>query len=194
MSHIRNQNAMKAHHIPTHKTKVVCTIGPATESQEMLEQMIEAGMDIARLNFSHGDFQEHGEVIRRIRLASEKTGKNVAIMVDLPGPKIRIGNLVQEDVQLEPGALFMLTSKEILGDASQVSVTLPNLHLVVHPGDILFINDGLIQVKVERIEGEYVHCRVSALVRGLICLRLTWVSLHSPNMTEDVCSLLWNKG
>ncbi len=186
MSHIRNQNAMKAHHIPTHKTKVVCTIGPATESQEMLEQMIEAGMDIARLNFSHGDFQEHGEVIRRIRLASEKTGKNVAIMVDLPGPKIRIGNLVQEDVQLEPGALFMLTSKEILGDASQVSVTLPNLHLVVHPGDILFINDGLIQVKVERIEGEYVHCRilVGGSLRSRKGLNLPKIDLGISAFTE----------
>ena len=163
--------------LPKHKTKIVCTIGPSSDSPEMLEWMLEAGMSIARLNFSHGDFHEHGEVIERIRAASEKTGKEVAIMADLPGPKIRIGNLAEEEIELENGALFTLTTDEVLGDAARVTVTLEELPHVVHPGDILFINDGLIQVQVEKIEGTNVHCRV--IVGGALRSRK---GLNLPNI------------
>lgn len=163
--------------LPKNKTKIVCTIGPSSDSPEMLERMLEAGMNIARLNFSHGDFHEHGELIKRIRAASEKTGKEVAIMADLPGPKIRIGNLAEEEVELENGATFTLTTDEILGDATRVTVTLDELPHVVHPGDILFINDGLIQVQVEDIEGTNVRCRV--LVGGSLRSRK---GLNLPNI------------
>lgn len=146
--------------LPRNKTKIVCTIGPSSDSPTMLEQMLEAGMNVARLNFSHGDFHEHAELIRRIREASEKTGREVAIMADLPGPKIRIGTLAEEEVELENGAPFILTTDTVAGDAGRVSVTLEKLPLVVHPGDILYINDGLIQVQVEAIQGKDVHCRV----------------------------------
>jgi len=77
------------------KTKLVCTIGPASDSPEMIEKIIEAGMNVARLNFSHGDFASHGEIIQRIRAASKKSGKMVAILADLPGPKMRIGDLIE---------------------------------------------------------------------------------------------------
>lgn len=146
--------------LPSNKTKIVCTIGPSSDSPAMLEQMLEAGMNVARLNFSHGDFHEHAELIRRIREASEKTGREVAIMADLPGPKIRIGTLAEEEVELENGAPFILTTDTVAGDAGRVSVTLEKLPLVVHPGDILYINDGLIQVQVEAVQGKDVHCRV----------------------------------
>ena len=96
--------------LPTNKTKLVCTIGPASDSYEMIEQMIEAGMNVARLNFSHGDFTSHGEVIEKIRAAADKTGKRVAIMADLPGPKMRIGLFEQEPVQLVNGDQFILTA------------------------------------------------------------------------------------
>ncbi len=146
--------------LPQNKTKIVCTIGPSSDSPAMLEQMLEAGMNIARLNFSHGDFDDHAALIQRIRAASRKIGKEVAIMADLPGPKIRIGNLAEEEVELESGAIFTLTTDTVAGDASRVSVTLEKLPLVVHPGDILYINDGLIQVQVEEVQGVDVRCRV----------------------------------
>lgn len=146
--------------LPPCKTRIVCTIGPASDSPEMLEQMLTAGMTIARLNFSHGDFHLHGDTIRRIRQAAETVGRPVAIMADLPGPKIRIGTLAEEPVDLAIGSRFILTTEEIIGNSERVSVTLKELPRAVSPGNILFINDGLIQVQVETIEGEEVHCRV----------------------------------
>ena len=103
--------------LPEHKTKIVATIGPASESPEMLERLIRAGMDIARLNFSHGDFAGHAERVARIRAAQRATGKRVAIMADLPGPKIRVGKIEPEPIQLLPGELFTLTAENIVGDA-----------------------------------------------------------------------------
>jgi pyruvate kinase len=146
--------------LPANKTKLVCTIGPATDSPEMLEKMLLAGMNIARLNFSHGDFQAHGEVIRRIREAARATQRPVAIMADLPGPKIRIGTLAEEPVELTVGSRFTLTSRQLVGNRELVSVSLPELPRVVRPDDLLFINDGLIQVRVETVEDELVHTRV----------------------------------
>src|ERR1043166_5277268 len=93
-----------------HKTKIVATIGPASESPEMLTRLIRAGLNVARLNFSHGDFARHGEVIRRIREAAHQTGERVAIMADLPGPKMRLGKIDPEPIQLLPGGHFILTS------------------------------------------------------------------------------------
>ena len=90
--------------LPPNKTKIVCTIGPASHSPEIMEQMIQAGMNVARLNFSHSDFAGHKEVIKNLRAAARAVGRRVAIMADLPGPKIRIGQLAQEPVELKPGA------------------------------------------------------------------------------------------
>jgi len=142
------------------KTKLVCTIGPASDSPEMIEKMIEAGMNIARLNFSHGNFASHGEIIKRIRAASEKTGKRVTILADLPGPKMRIGNLAEEFVTLEKGARFTLTAEDITGTAERVSMTMKTLPGVVKKGDTLFLNDGLIELQVEQVEGDDIHCTV----------------------------------
>ncbi len=147
--------------LPPCKTKTVCTIGPVSDSPTMLEKMIKAGMNIARLNFSHGNFTAHGEVIHKIRTASKKIGKDVAIMADLPGPKIRIGNLVKEPVEIKIGNRFTLTTEDIIGDWEMVSVSFEKLPQVVEPGNILFLNDGLIQLRVEEIQGPRVHCIVS---------------------------------
>jgi pyruvate kinase len=172
--------------IPAHKTKLVCTIGPASNSPLMLEQLMNAGMNIARLNFSHGDFQVHGEVIRRIRQAAERTGRPVAIMADLPGPKIRIGSLAAEPVELVIGARFTLTTAEVAGTSEIVSVTLKELPRAVSPGNILFINDGLIQVQVEEIAGEQVHCRVlvGGKLRSKKGLNLPGIDLGISAFTE----------
>ena len=146
--------------LPIQKTKIVCTIGPASESIQVTEAMIRAGMNIARLNFSHGDFNSHKKVIECLREASNRTGRRVAIMADLPGPKIRIGQFAKEPIQLDSGDTFTLTTEEILGDTSRVSVTFEPLLKAVRPGDTLFLNDGFIQLEVVKVEGKDVRCRV----------------------------------
>ncbi|MBW1750251.1 MAG: pyruvate kinase [Deltaproteobacteria bacterium] len=146
--------------LPANKTKLVCTIGPASDSPEMIEKMIEAGMNVARLNFSHGDFAGHGEVIKKIRRAAAKTGRRVAIMADLPGPKMRIGNLEEDPITLETDASFILTAEETLGNINRISMTMKQLPGVVKKDDILFLNDGLIQLRVDKVEGVDIHCTV----------------------------------
>src|SRR6267154_1236689 len=116
---------------PAHKTKIVATIGPASESPEMLARLIRAGLNVARLNFSHGDFSHHGELIRRIREAAHATGRRVAIMADLPGPKMRLGKIAPEPIQLVPGDRFTLTNEDIVGDARRVSMSFEPLPRVV---------------------------------------------------------------
>jgi pyruvate kinase len=146
--------------LPASKTKIVCTIGPASESVTVLEQMIRAGMNVARLNFSHGDFAGHKKVIDNIRTAAGAVGKRVAIMADLPGPKMRIGQLAEEPIELRPGDSFTLTNEEIVGDNKRVSMSFQRLPQVVNKGDILFLNDGLIQLEVVMAEGNDVQCQV----------------------------------
>lgn len=145
---------------PANKTKIVCTVGPASSSPEVLEQMILAGMNIVRLNFSHGDFSSHAEIIRKIREASGKTGRRITIMADLPGPKMRIGNLDSEPIELKPGDPFTLTTADINGNRERVSVSFSRLPQALKPGDRLFLNDGYIQLKVKEVGKEDVHCRV----------------------------------
>ena len=147
--------------LPNHKTKIVATIGPASESPEMLERLIRAGLNVARLNFSHGDFTDHAERIVRIRTAEKATGRRVAIMADLPGPKMRVGKIEPEPIQLRPGESFTLTSDAVVGNAQRVSMSFERLPRVVKPGDLLFLNDGLVQLVVERVAGAEVHCKVA---------------------------------
>src|SRR4029079_12291710 len=123
----------------------------ASESPEMLEKLIRAGLNVARLNFSHGDFARHEVVIHRIREASRTTGRRVAVMADLPGPKMRLGKIDPEPIQLSPGDRFTLTSEDIVGDANRVSMTFEPLPRVVKPGNRLFLNDGLVQIVVDRV-------------------------------------------
>jgi len=146
--------------IPQNKTKIVCTIGPASESQPVMEQMLLAGMNVARLNFSHGDFESHKRVIDTLRSSSRATGRRVAIMADLSGPKMRIGKLKEEPVELKAGEVFTLTTKEIIGDVTRASVSFSRLPKAVKPGDALYLNDGFIQLEVTQVEGDDVRCKV----------------------------------
>ena len=154
---------------PASKTKIVCTIGPASDSQDILERLIRAGMNVARLNFSHGDVAEHQTVIGRIREASRTTGQRVAIMADLPGPKIRLGQFAEEPVKLWTGDTFTLTTEEIEGTGNRVSVTFAELPQAVRPGDRLFLNDGIVQLKVLESVGREVRCEV--LIGGQLSSR-----------------------
>jgi pyruvate kinase len=155
--------------LPPNKTKIVATIGPASESPEMLERLIRAGLNIARLNFSHGDFSSHAGRIARIRAAAQSAGQRVAIMADLPGPKMRLGTIDPEPIRLAAGDAFTLTSEDIVGNARRVSMSFERLPQVVKSGDQLFLNDGLVQLAVERVAGSDVLCRV--VVGGELCSR-----------------------
>ena len=147
--------------LPDHKTKIVVTVGPASDSPEMLERLILAGLNVARLNFSHGEFTDHAERITRIRAAEEATGRRVAILADLPGPKMRLGRIDPEPIELHSGERFTLTSEVVVGDHRRVSMSFERLPKIVKPGDRLFLNDGLVQLVVQRVEARDVHCQVA---------------------------------
>lgn len=146
--------------LPQHKTKIVATIGPASESRDVMQAMIKAGMNVARLNFSHGDFSGHRQVIKNLRISAREAGRRIAIMADLPGPKMRIGHLANEPVELQPGDLFALTTEDIVGDSTKASVSFSRLPQAVKSGDTLFLNDGLIQLEALKVESQEVVCRV----------------------------------
>ena len=171
---------------PEHKTKIVATIGPASESPEMLVRLVRAGMNVARLNFSYGDFSHHAELIHRIRDAARTTARRVAIMADLPGPKMRLGKIEPEPVQLMPGDRFTLTNQDIVGNAERVSVSFEPLPRVVKLGDRIFLNDGLVQLVVERVVGNDVECTVAVggELRSRKGLNLPGVDLGISAFTE----------
>jgi pyruvate kinase len=146
--------------LPNHKTKIICTIGPASSSPEIIARLLEAGMNIARLNFSHGSPASHAEVIHRLRETSRQTGRQLAILGDLPGPKIRLGQIKPEPVNLTPGDPFTLTIEECVGNTQKAYVYFDPLPTVVKPRDTLFLNDGIIQLQVVEIKKPEVICRV----------------------------------
>ena len=172
--------------LPDHKTKIVCTIGPASESPGVMEKMILAGMDVARLNFSHGDFGDHRSRIGNLRTAARSAGRRLAIMADLPGPKMRIGRLAREPVELKPGDDFVLTTGDIVGDSGRASVTFQRLPQVVRSGDTLFLNDGIIQLEVSSVREDEVVCRVvvGGELRSRKGLNLPGIDLGISAFTE----------
>jgi pyruvate kinase len=173
--------------LPDHKTKIICTIGPASESLEVLEMMIRAGMDIARLNFSHGDYDRHRRVIGNIRAAAKAAGRRVAILGDLPGPKIRIGKLEREPVDLSAGDEFTLTTESATGGGDKASTSFTRLPDVVKPGDTIFLNDGLVQLEVRDVHGAEVRCRVvvGGEIRSRVGLNLPGIELGISAFTDE---------
>ncbi|MBN9655346.1 pyruvate kinase [Halobacillus litoralis] len=170
------------------KTKIVSTIGPASESVEKLTQLIEAGMNVARLNFSHGDFEEHGARINNIREASKTTGKTVAILLDTKGPEIRTGTLKDGEVYLEKGSTTYVSMDEIEGDAERFSVTYPGLINDVHPGSKILLDDGLVELQVEEIDKENNEIKTTVLNNGPLKnkkgVNVPNVSVNLPGITD----------
>ncbi len=142
------------------KTKIVCTIGPASESPQILETLIQAGMNVARLNFSHGTYKEHLRKIETIRQISGRMDQPVAILQDLSGPKIRIGKVRGGGAELRRGDDFFLTNQEIMGDGKGVSVNYPPLPDEVKPGDTILLSDGTIELQVLKSDGQKIQCLV----------------------------------
>ena len=168
------------------RSKIVCTIGPASRSAEVLEQLIRAGMDVARLNFSHGTQAEHLEVVTAVRHIAARLGRPVAILQDLAGLKIRVGDIEGGAVTLDAGAPFTLTMRPVLGSRKEVSVPYPHLTEDLRPGDTLLLSDGDLELEVIETTGEDVRCRVIA--GGTLASRkgvnLPVRSITAPTFTE----------
>ncbi|RBP93882.1 pyruvate kinase [Cytobacillus firmus] len=170
------------------KTKIVCTIGPASESVEKLTQLIEAGMNVARLNFSHGDFQEHGQRIQNIREAAEKTGKTVAILLDTKGPEIRTNNMLEGAIELRAGENIIISMNEVEGTAEKFSVTYAGLIEDVHTGSKILLDDGLIGLEVTKIDkaSSEIHTKIlnSGTLKNKKGVNVPGVSVNLPGITE----------
>jgi pyruvate kinase len=139
------------------KTKIICTVGPSTDSVELLTKMINAGMDMARFNFSHGDHAGHKKRIAMVREAAAKAGKPVALICDTKGPEMRLGMFKDNTVELVDGREFILTADDVLGDAHKASVNYAGLVDEVGPGNMLLLSDGMLSLKVTEIKGRDIH-------------------------------------
>ena len=147
--------------MPYRLTKIVATLGPASNTPRILEEMIRAGVNVVRLNFSHGTAQDHIDRAQMVREAAKRAGREVAIMADLQGPKIRVGKFEQGKVMLEAGQPFVLdASRTEMGDIHGVGLDYKELPRDVVAGDVLLLNDGLIVLTVDKVQGEQVHTTV----------------------------------
>lgn len=170
------------------KTKIVCTIGPASESIEKLTQLMEAGMNVARLNFSHGNFEEHGERIKNIREAASKTGKNIAILLDTKGPEIRTHNMQDGSIELISGSSSIISMTEVEGTPEKFSITYEGLIEDVEVGSKILLDDGLIGLEVEQIDkpNGLIHVKVlnSGTLKNKKGVNVPGVSVNLPGITE----------
>jgi pyruvate kinase len=168
------------------RTKIVCTIGPASDSEEMITKLVTAGMNVARVNFSHGTHEYHRKVIRRIKKVRKALNKPVAILQDLQGPKIRIGNIKEGVVLLKAGQEFVLTSDTVPGDEHRVSVSLKTLAQEVSKAHPILLADGNIELSVDKIEPPDIRCRV--VVGGQLSshkgINLPGSELHVDSITK----------
>ena len=144
------------------RTRIVCTLGPATDQVEIMCDLIGAGMSVARLNLSHGDAESHRNYVKNVRTASEITGSPIGVLADLPGPKYRTGDIDARTIQLEPDAPFTLTASAVSTTAERTTVWPPGLHEDVEVGARVLIDEGAIELIVERVEGVDIHCRVTS--------------------------------
>jgi pyruvate kinase len=169
------------------KTKIVCTIGPVSESLEMFKKLINGGMNVCRLNFSHGDFEEHGNRIKNVRQAAEELNKTVAILLDTKGPEIRTGKLKDDQkVELVQDQFITLTTEEIIGDANRVHITYTDLPRDVRIGSTILIDDGLIGLEVVEKSFTDIKCRIvnGGLLGGKKGVNVPGVKINLPGITE----------
>ena len=168
------------------RTKIVCTLGPASQSEEVIREMIRAGMDVARINFSHGDRETHVRNIALVRRLAEEEGKVVAVMQDLQGPKVRVGEFEKGAAILKAGQTFTLTTRQVLGNEKEVTALYPRLPQEVQPGDRILLDDGLLDLEVVETTDTDVRCRVvtGGTLRSRKGITLPHSTLSLPSLTE----------
>ena len=176
------------------RAKIVCTLGPATESPEQVQALVDAGMDVARINRSHGEPEEHAAVIRRVRAAAKASGRAVAVLVDLQGPKIRLGRFTEGEHDLAVGDVFTITTDDIPGTKERCSTTYKGLPGDAKVGDKILIDDGKVGVRITAVTGNDVVtvCEVPGTVSNNKGLNLPGVAVSVPAMSDkDEADLRW---
>lgn len=168
------------------RTKIVCTIGPASDSEEVLEQLMLNGMNVARLNFSHGTHEEHKDRVEKIKRLRERHNLPVALLLDTKGPEIRTGRFENGEIELQTDQTVIIRREDILGDETQFSISYKTLAQDVKVGNRILIDDGLIELVVEKIEDDDVHCRVvnGGPVSDRKSMNLPGISSSLPSLTE----------
>lgn len=176
------------------RAKIVVTLGPAVDSPERIKELVEAGMNVARLNMSHGSHADHEKMLSMVRAASAETGRAIGVFADLQGPKIRLGNFREGSAVLVPGQEWTITVRDVLGDGSVCGTTYEGLTGDVHPGDPILIDDGKVRLEVVAVEGDDVRTRV--VVGGPVSnhkgINLPGVAVSVPALSEkDTDDLRW---
>lgn len=168
------------------KTKIICTIGPSSEKKEVLTELIKSGLDIARLNFSHGDYEEQLNRMVLIKELRKELNIPIAILLDTKGPEIRTGIFENDSATFETGDEIILTMKDVIGNNKLVSITYKNLANDVKTGDIILIDDGIIELKVESIKDDEIYCRVisGGIVSNRRGVNVPGVSINLPPITQ----------
>ena len=168
------------------RTKIICTLGPAVDSEDMIRTLIRTGMDAARFNFSHGSHPEHLARLNMLKAVRDAMGRPVATILDTKGPEIRIKSFETKTITLEPGDPFTLTTEDVTGNQGLVSVTYPQLHEELQPGQEILIDDGLVAIRVERIEGTNIVCTVEngGTLSANKSINIPGVHIQLPALTE----------
>ncbi len=168
------------------KTKIICTLGPAVDNEDMIRALIRTGMNAARFNFSHGSHEEHLNRLNLLKSVRDSMGRPVASILDTKGPEIRIRSFETKSISLEAGDLFTLTTREVQGNVNLVSVTYPELHKEVSAGQEILIDDGLVALKVEKIDGQDIRCTVEngGTLSANKSINIPGVHIHLPALTE----------
>lgn len=166
--------------------KIICTLGPAVNDPALIQRLVDEGMDCARLNFSHGTHDGHATIAKYVRDAAKASRRHVALLGDLCGPKMRVGRFADGPIELAQGSRFVLTTREIEGDAKQVSITYRPLPQEVGSGDIILLDDGLLRLRVDEVHDQDIHCVVE--VGGPLSnnkgLNVPGVKLSAPALTQ----------
>jgi len=168
------------------KTKIVATIGPASRNKETLAELIKAGANVFRLNFSHGSHDDHQKTIEMVRELNEELGSNVALLQDLQGPKIRVGKVENDGVPIAPGQQLIITTDEMIGTSEKVSTVYEGIVNDVKPGDAILVDDGNIELKTIKVEGNEVYTEVvhGELLKSRKGINLPNSNVSAPSMTE----------
>ncbi|HHX17236.1 MAG TPA: pyruvate kinase, partial [Clostridium sp.] len=168
------------------KTKIICTLGPAVESEEMLRELMLKGMDVARLNFSHGSHEEHKERVERFKKVRDSLDLPIPLLIDTKGPEIRLGKFKDKEVKLKKDDKLVLLNEDKMGDKKEASISYKDLYKDVKKGSSILINDGLVELVVEKIEDKDIHCTVvnGGIIGDNKGVNVPGIDLHLPPLTE----------